>query len=463
MQGFPLRLCAMLLCCLLSAKGWALSAPLGPVAMTGPEILSALNQRLASTPVRCLDSQPDYACSGVLVRPMTDAHPQPFWMHDQGASDRGSERFVFLRKDGMAAPEDTHTGYVLMDHFAALATGKPYQVTGRTNSGSEVYVSNWNTSQPQALAVQALYYRVGAPSALFRAQRGQLEWFKATGKWLPVLRFEPGNGSGAFGFDQREQMYNGYQIASDINARFATTPATCPDGRARYYCQGVLVRTTNVGNFKAWNPSPVSERNQAVSFSYFAADAALNITVWPQGYVVFPSNRAVNQPLEMRCIYPFDGGTSITNQSCAHRGVCADLGISDRETWLARNPNTRPHSCAFGTDPVAFLTAVHAHQWGLDLPPVKGATVGVGWNEPVMRTWPQDKPAQLPLEAFFYSLNVHYPPAAQPMPAYGLSNAKRFQQQYVEETRRYLPVLRLDPRAPGGQLVTFNPFEQFVQ
>lgn len=443
MQMFGSLMYALLSCCLLAAKAWALS---------GPETAQALNQRLEATAIGCVANQPEYACSGVMAKPIDARHSPRFWEHDSASIASGSEVLIYLRSDVVVAPPAQPTGYVLMSQFDALVLGKPYEIESEQTAG-EVQVRNWDDSLPARLAVEALYYDPEQPGALLKGQRSQLEWYNATNTWLPLLRI----GTGGFGFDQREQLYDGYRIASEINARFADTSPACPDGRARYHCQGVLVRSTNVGNFKAWNPSPTSQRNQAVSFSYFAADAGLSVTVWPQGFIVFPLGYPANEPLAVSCIYPFDGGTSINNQPCTEHGVCA--GITDKQTWLARYAAPTQRSCAFRTDSPDFHVAVQAHKWSLE---GREVARGYGWNEPVVRTWAQNRAAALPLEAFFYNADVHYPPTGESASAYGLRNARRFQQDFISETQRYLPLLRLNPKAPDGKLVTYHLEDQLA-
>ncbi|MCO7521032.1 hypothetical protein [Pseudomonas sp. 1] len=436
----------------LAVKVWLICSLsiLDANAMNGAQTAIALNQRVAATPARCLGNEPEDACSGVLMRPMIEAHQREFWRHDSLADRQQYEPFQLLRRDGKTVGNPERSGYVMHAGFDAAAQGKPYQVVGR--EGNEVRLGYWDASQPKQLPVQAIYYQPGLTDALLRAQRSQMAWFQATGQWLPVLRYVAGDAP--FGFDQREQLYNGYEVAKAINARYASQDSVCPDGRSRFFCNGVLVRGTGVGSFKAWNPSPASQRNNSVSFSYFSVDAGLDITIWPQGYIVSPLGGPVTRRLIMSCIYPFDGGTSNLGQPCVDRGICS--GITDKTAWLNRYPTPPRNSCAFRPDPAEFDVGVKAHRWSLE--EHRRVNEDYDWNEVIVQAWPQDKPGELPLEAFFYSPKVRYPPA-EPGPA----NARRFQREYVTETHRYLPVLRLDPKAPDGKLVTYLPLDQATE
>ncbi|WP_295481968.1 hypothetical protein [uncultured Pseudomonas sp.] len=411
----------------------------------GLSIAATLNQRLVSTPSACVRNQPDYACSGVLVRPMAAAHAVRFWEHDAEANARGSEAFVYLRSDRQQGALPGRGGYVLMSRFDALANGKPYEVKARPRPG-EVQVNNWNAAQPNQIAIEALYYNPAVPNDLFRAQRSQLQWFKATAAWLPILRYDGGVGA-RFGFDQSEQLYDGYLIAERINQRFTTVTATCPDGRARYYCQGVWVRTTNiadVGRYRTWNPSPGSQRNNSVSFSWFSADTSVATTYHTQGFILRESGYAVTQPLTLRCGYPRDAATSGAADPCTFRGQCAALGITTTAAWRARYGSGTNPGCAFGNDAAAFRVLI-------DLRNRQTGFVNA-WNELMMAVWPQNVAAQLPLESFIYSA------------ANGRANAQVFQREYVRDTLgRYLPVLFLNPTPPPNRLVTYNPDDQNVE
>lgn len=428
-----LQICGMALLCLFTSSIWA---------MSGPEVADALNMRLADTPEKCAANQPDYACSGVLVRPMAQNHPYKFWEHDAAASQRGSEMFVYLRSDLPAATATEKTGFVLMNRFEALAQDKAYDVSIRPHPET-VEVSNWDAQTPAKVAVQALYYRLGVPGALWRGQRHQLSWYQATGEWLPLLRYQP-NDPLVFGFAQSEQLYEGYAVAARINARYVDTAPACPDGSARYNCNGVWVRGTGVGNFRAWNNSPDSKRNNAVSFSFFAADThVVQASGYTQGYILRASGTPANQPITLRCMYPQNAGTSGHNNPCSHQGNCRSLGITTASQWNSRYNGGRNGTCAFDAGQAGFQLAAEVR---------KLRFVGA-WNEAVMNVWPDNVPADLPLEAFYYRNT-----------ATAKENARRYQREYNQDTAGgYLPVLALDTYAANGRLVEYRPEDQYVE
>jgi hypothetical protein len=429
---------SMVLLCLFNTSVWA---------MTGAETANALNLRLSDTPQRCPANQPDYACSGVLVRPLAQAHSRRFWEHDTAAIQQGSERFIYLRSDLPGSSVDEQTGYVLMNSFEADAEEKSYGVAARPQPAM-VEVTNWDAQQPATIPLQALYYRLGEPSALARGQRHQLAWYQATGEWLPLLRYLPADTLTPFGFSQREQLYEGYEVASRINARFADTTPTCKDGSVRYNCNGVWVRTTDVGNFRAWNPSPQSIKSNGVSFTYFAADMRATQTYKPQGFIMLPSALSPQQPLTLRCFYAFDNRTSNRSDVCTFSSECAAKNIDTAQRWLAAYKSTPHSACAFNTDATSFTA----------LAQIRSAVVDpLGWNEFMIAPWPSNAPTTTPLEAFIYSTTSF-------VAGEGLQGGQRYQREYQADTGTgYLPLLRFDGAAPNGQLVSYRPEDQYME
>ncbi|EST15302.1 hypothetical protein EDP1_1722 [Pseudomonas putida S610] len=432
MNRLALQICGIALLCLSTSSIWA---------MSGPEVADALNMRLADTPEKCAANQPDYACSGVLARPMAQSHPYNFWEHDSAASQRGSEKFVYLRSDLPAASATENTGFILMNRFEALAQEKAYDVSARPQPET-VEVSNWDAQTPAKVAVQALYYRLGVPGALWRGQRHQLSWYQATGEWLPLVRYQPSD-SLIFGFAQSEQLYEGYAVAARINARYVDTAPACPDGSARYNCNGVWVRGAGTGNFRVWNNTFDSKRNNAVSFSFYAADThVVQSPTYTQGYILKASSAPAAQPITLRCMYPQNAYTSGSNYPCSHQGVCRSMGITTAQQWVSRYNGTRS-TCAFDADQAGFQVAAE----------VRKLRSAQDWNEAVMNVWPDNVPGDLPLEAFYYR-----------NPTTAKENARRYQREFNQDTAGgYLPVMALDTYAPNGQLVEYRPEDQYFE
>lgn len=426
--------------------GIALCVLLGSAHAVGsPQVAMQLNARYSSTPAQCVGRAPAFACSGVLLRAVPASDVETFWKKDDAA------QLVFLRKDrafdGLAAP----SGFVLFDRLTAVGLGKPYQAD---SSAGGVVVSTWNAQVPAQLPIQAIFYDVTRAGALAAAQRSQRAYFDATAQWLPVVRLHLGDGNGlVFGFSQQDQLDNGYRVTRRLNQRYADTRPGCISGRSGFDCNGVLLRSTGTGNFKAWNPAPRALKNGGVSFSYLRSDMAIKVVVWPQGYLIRETAAPVVHTLPAACLYVADGAThdAVSTNTCTFRGWCDEKQppVNSVATWSASTAGNRFRSCAFRADATALQLMVEIRQ------KVPGLT---GWNEIMVPTWPQDIAAQLPIEAFFFSATAHY--LGQVGGTNGLAGGQSFQQDYFKETSRWLPLVKLDVQAANRQPFTYDPAVQ---
>ncbi|KJJ94358.1 hypothetical protein UB47_25270, partial [Pseudomonas sp. 5] len=237
-----------------------------------------------------------------------------------------------------------------------------------------------------------------------------------------------------------------YTVAARLNARFADTSASCTDGSPAYFCNGVLVRSTGVGDFHAWNPSDDSIRGNGVSFNFFRADQGNTRTYTPQGYVLHEIAAPVSYPLSVRCLYPFDAKTSNRADKCDFQPPCAPT-IVTAEQWLARYAGSINTSCYMEGNIEGVKLSSDIRQSGeVDL---------AQWNEWIIATWPQDIGGQLPIQAFFHSDKVA-------VPGNGPVGARYYQREYLQIDRRYLPIVALHPLATDGQVFSYSPQDQDV-
>lgn len=417
-------------------------------AVTGPEVAQLLNARYRTTVDACVGATPVYYCSGVLARRSASAQGVNFWMHGPEASASGEERSDYWRIDRDSIPADRPNGFIFTDIFTAIGAGKSLDVQVG-DSDSAARIKNWNTAAPAQMPLQALFYEAGFKGALRWAQKDQRDYFLATGDWLPILRMQRDDAQQSpFGFNQGDQLYVGYQVAARLNARYADTSPVCRDGRAAFYCNGVMIRTTDQSTaFHSWNPSPGSVRGNGASFSYLRADTAVVRLYKPQGFIIREQAAPAGNPMTLRCAYPFDGGTGGSADTCrTHGGLCGDVGITSVAAWVARyagNPNS---TCAFNVDPQQFQLSVAVRQNRSD---------GFGWNEFMVGAWPQDNPSQLPIEAFIYTTRAY-------ISGNGPVGALYDQKDFFQQTARYVPIIRVALDAPAGQVFVFNPQEQGV-
>ncbi|WP_434628356.1 hypothetical protein [Pseudomonas sp. Z6-14] len=315
---------------------------------------------------------------------------------------------------------------------------------------NQLQVRNWDSQAPAQVPVQALFYDVHGAKGLRVAQSDQRDYYAATGEWLPILRLDMTQPDGlVFGFDLQEQLYVGYQVAGRLNARYANTATTCPEGSAAFNCNGVLIRTTDAHpDFHAWNPSPGSVERNGVAFSYMRADIPFPILAWDkhQGLIVKELAAPMSYRLIVRCSYPYDGSTFSRSDSCNEHSVnpavsrpCAEQGISTVEQWLVyfrslANPIT---GCSFRGDATYFALSIQAR---IQLP----ENFKRGHNEVIIASWDQDIPERIPLEAFFYTVSSQ-----------ALPQARYFQWNYFEQTGKFLPIVKLNP-TPTDEAPSFS-------
>ncbi|VEF10789.1 halovibrin HvnA [Pseudomonas fluorescens] len=415
-------------------------------AITGPETAQVLNARYQLKADSCAGGTAVYFCSGVLLRRSRNPVNLPFWMLSAEAVASGAERFDFWREDRPPVDRNVANGFVLSDVFTAIGVNKSLDVSAAVPD-AQALVKNWDDTAPTKIPLEALFYNVTVKGALRRALKDQLTYFQATGEWLPILRLQAAETQqNPFGFNQADQLYVGYQVAARLEARYADTAPACRDGRAAFYCNGVLIRTTDQSTaFHSWNPSPGSVRGNGASFSYLRADAGVIRFYKSQGFVVREQAAPAGNPMTLRCAYPYDAGTGGSADVCrTHGGLCSEVGVNSIDAWVSRYGGQVNRSCAFTTDPQQF-------QLSIDVRKNRGDSLG--WNEFMVAAWPQDNPAQLPIEAFFYNTQAL-------LPSNGLPGAQYDQKDFFQETGRNVPILRITLGAGAGGIFVFNPLEQ---
>jgi hypothetical protein len=251
---------------------------------------------------------------------------------------------------------------------------------------------------------------------------------------LPLLRYAPGSPT-PFGFDETDQLDYGNQVVKRINARyFDTNP--CPADMAAYMCNGVVVRVTGYGaGFHSWNPSPSSIEHNGVSAAYLRSDLRIDLPfLGGAGFVMREFAAPAQHPFRMRCIYPSDGDTTARADKCGiwhndPRSVpCAQLGITDLQGWEANYAITgQVRQCSLAVDKAAFELSMQARSTFQN--PI--LDVNEKSNEAILAIWPQDIPAQLPLEAIFYTEGQ-------------LAGAQYIQRDYMQQAHRFLPILKFN-------------------
>lgn len=314
----------------------------------------------------------------------------------------------------------------------------------------QLLVAAWNPTMPSKIPIEALFYNVSSGNQLVDVQRKQRAYFKETAKWLPILRFQPGNGL-PFGFDETDQMDYGNQVVKRINSRFFDSEP-CSNGKADFWCNGVLIRVTSYGSdFRSWNPSPNSVASKGVSFSYVRSDLKTQLG-WSRGVgiIVKELNAPAAYPLTVLCVYPTDGDTWGREEKCGPSalntpdmsGPCREIGVTTVPIWSQNYVITSwPGQCFMGVTKDEFDKTGQGinqqdFQFSIDARlsltfPRPPGHQPEEWNEAVIDVWPLDIPEKLPLEAIFYTSGE-------------LIGGSFVQADYFQHTGRFLPLINVD-------------------
>jgi hypothetical protein len=255
-------------------------------------------------------------------------------------------------------------------------------------------------------------------------------------------------------------MIDGVDVAHGLNDRYANVPQECPGNTPAYYCSGVMIRGTQNGSFDPWNPSAAASALGGVSFSYLRKDAYVKDVYRNSGFVLLPQREAIdqNKVLEYLCIYAYDAWTALPDRPDAGCGLqpsaitpdlstCSQVNAATEANWHAFTAtlSRQQDQCSLSTqDPQQFATSLKVRA-------NRPSNMPDAWNEVLLKTWDQNIPERLPLQAFFYKN------------ATGLAEAKAYQQKYAARTGAWLPVVRLDLARLDGSPFSYAPTDQLIQ
>ncbi len=307
-----------------------------------------------------------------------------------------------------------------------------------SSTANLLMIKSWGYTRPEALPVQAIVYEKGVRDSLSGAHRDQLAYFKATGLWLPVLQINLADqAKNVFVFDVADQLYVGYGMAAKLNERYMDSRPICPDGKPAFYCNGILLRGVWASsNHEAWNPSPGSIANNGVSFSYLRHDLPINVMFGYSGLIFKEAAAPAATPITVRCGYPFEAGTSGSDNPCTFRGVCEEMGITSVEQWSVSD-----RRCAFTNSAEQFkvLTDIRNE-----------LTIGVrDYNEIMVAAWPQAIPDEIPLEALVHRADWPGIPS--------LAQTQYIQRRFLLHTGRFLPMLSMDQTDYSQPIFSYDP------
>lgn len=253
----------------------------------------------------------------------------------------------------------------------------------------------------------------------------------------------------------------GPAIAEAINTRYRATAKACPDNKPAYYCNGVIIRSTQNGNYDPWDPADSAMALGGVSFTYMRADAGITTLYHHSGFIFSSQNDAIaaNKPVDYLCIYANDASTlsggrtdkgcgiRVRSTSAADLSSCAAVNVRTLAQWVTYSTSLSDPSyqCSLSTqDAAQFQVSIEARATGILL---------VGWNELMVGTWAPGTGRRLPLEAFFWKTSV---PGS-------MDEAKIYQTKFKNNTGLWVPILRLDFTQINAKPFTYNAADQAVQ
>lgn len=256
---------------------------------------------------------------------------------------------------------------------------------------------------------------------------------------------------------------HGEDVARQLNLRNDDTRMACPDNRAAYYCNGVLIRATDAVPTEsdprhAWDFSNGSGTPEGLSFSYLRKDVDSRIlygpNARPHGLILKQADAFATapgkEPVDVLCSFPYDAVTGSrattgdpgkgsngcgANPSYLEQSMpCASQGIDAVDSWrkhfneVTAFPTQFYHQCGFGADQPSFALSIAARL------PTGSVIETMRHMEQMVGNWRTEFPAELPIEAVFYT--------AGPYEVKGLEGARLIQRDYNLVTGKVIPIVR---------------------
>jgi hypothetical protein len=279
-------------------------------------------------------------------------------------------------------------------------------------------------------------------------------------------------------------------IAALINMNYNEDTTSCIDyntgaSRGYYFCTGVLLRTTDNGNFMPWEASPTALALQGTSFSWIRHDLHTSGFFKRAGFILLNSADTLagavpgitdlhvanpEQDPAVTCVYPFDAWTTRTMNrpygGCNYEGVpggvgypsYAPWGICDKKLgyttsaqweWDFRQHNqVNYNQCSWSSD--------NAQGWRNSIASHNSISGQSFWNEVMLKNWGGTEWVSVANEAMRKWTVAFFYDVAKPG---ALSDAKAFQQK-MANTGKHVPILRIDFNAAASERFQFLAGDQ---
>lgn len=264
-------------------------------------------------------------------------------------------------------------------------------------------------------------------------------------------------------------------IADQLTNRYRDTRVNCgKESQPAFLCSGVVLRGTAASTqFDFWNPSPAAVKRGGVSFSYLRADANFSTLVLgvSKGYIAYPvlqSPPGTSNGFDYVCAFPIDGATDHrADRGCGQYKAdtdsryCSLVGVKTAEDFYRHymkieDPSSRKfHQCSFDVRDSSNEAATYAfYQMSRAMAMIPRMALN-DQNEMIVKTWAQNIPGELPIQALFY---LEGNSAA-------LRNVQHDQKRFETVAGKVLPIvsLKLPANQQGTAVFAYNPADQVVQ
>lgn len=259
---------------------------------------------------------------------------------------------------------------------------------------------------------------------------------------------------------------SGEQVAKALEARYRDTRDNCgAASKPAFLCTGLLMRATVPSpQSDAWNPSEMSISNGGVSFTYLRSDYKVKRLAYSydNGFIFYPilGTPVGKLNIEVLCFFPLDGASSARSDGgCGEHPnypaisrSCEELTpiIDTAEKWVEKyrqdffSAYNTQSICSFnvkdGQDKAAAARFLEGMRAGRLIFPDAFDTP----NDMELKTWAQNIPGQLPIEAFFYTKST------------GLAGAQLYQRRFRELTGTTIPIIYIQLPQTLEQSATFT-------
>lgn len=258
----------------------------------------------------------------------------------------------------------------------------------------------------------------------------------------------------------------GAQVAAELEKRYRDTRDNCGSASMpAFLCSGLLVRgTVPSAQFDAWNPSPTSVANGGVSFTYLRSDYKVKrlAYTYDSGFIFYPvlSTPPGKLSIEILCFFPVDGSSNArpnggcgahprfptASKSCEQQSPIIDTAAKWEAKYRkdASTGNKYESMCSFNVRDSANNAAASRFLEGMRGGRLISPEAFNTPNDTKLKTWAQNIPGQLPMEAFFYTK------------ATGLAGAQLYQRRFRALTGVTIPIISIPLPQTLDQSVTFT-------